>query len=94
MNSFRVYVGLTYIFHIIPEEIKQFNIQLGFDYFATQFGGGTLHHLWLIILNLQEMKLMFVIIFFQQALNLVNGIKRIEFVLYLHFRKKYSRRVL
>jgi hypothetical protein len=31
-------VGLTYIFHIIPEEIKQFNVQLGFDYFATQFG--------------------------------------------------------
>ena len=29
MNSFRAYVGLTYIFHIIPEEIKQFNIQLG-----------------------------------------------------------------
>jgi hypothetical protein len=37
-NTFRAYVGLTYIFHIIPEEIKQFNAQVGFDYFATQFG--------------------------------------------------------
>jgi hypothetical protein len=37
-QTFRTYVGLTYIFHIIPEEIKQFNVQLGFDYFATQFG--------------------------------------------------------
>ena len=37
-NSFRAYVGLTYIFHIIPEEIKQFNAQVGFDYFVTQFG--------------------------------------------------------
>jgi len=37
-NSFRAYVGLTYIFHIIPEEIKQFNAQIGFDYFVTQFG--------------------------------------------------------
>jgi len=41
-NSFRAYVGLTYIFHIIPEEIKQFNAQLGFDYFATQFGSGSI----------------------------------------------------
>jgi hypothetical protein len=38
INTFRCYVGLTYIFHIIPEEIKQFNAQIGFDYFATQFG--------------------------------------------------------
>ena len=37
-NTFRAYVGLTYIFHIIPEEIKQFNAQVGFDYFVTQFG--------------------------------------------------------
>ena len=37
-NTFRAYAGLTYIFHIIPKEIKQFNVQLGFDYFATQFG--------------------------------------------------------
>ena len=38
INTFRGYVGLTYIFHVIPEEIKQLNVQLGFDYFATQFG--------------------------------------------------------
>jgi hypothetical protein len=42
MNTFRVYVGLTYIFHVIPEDIKKFNIQLGFDYFATQFGSGSI----------------------------------------------------
>lgn len=39
VNTFRVYAGLTYIFHIVPEDIKQFNAQVGFDYFATQFGG-------------------------------------------------------
>lgn len=34
-NTFRTYIGLTYIFHIIPKEIKKFNMQLGVDYFAT-----------------------------------------------------------
>jgi hypothetical protein len=38
INTFRAYTGLTYIFHIIPQEIKKGNIQLGFDYFATQIG--------------------------------------------------------
>lgn len=38
LNTFRIYTGLTYIFHIIPEELKTFNVQVGFDYFATQFG--------------------------------------------------------
>lgn len=38
LNDLRFYAGLTYIFHIIPDEIKKFNLQLGFDYFATQFG--------------------------------------------------------
>jgi hypothetical protein len=38
INNFRGYVGLTYIFHIIPEDIKTFNIQFGFDYFVAQFG--------------------------------------------------------
>ena len=42
INTFRAYVGLTYIFHVIPEDIKKFNIQLGFDYFATQFGSGSI----------------------------------------------------
>jgi hypothetical protein len=42
INTFRAYVGLTYIFHVIPEDIKKFTIQLGFDYFATQFGTGSI----------------------------------------------------
>ena len=37
-DNFRVYVGLTYIFHFIPKEIKKGIIQIGFDYFATQLG--------------------------------------------------------
>ncbi len=37
-KNFRTYFGLTYIFHVIPKEIKKFNVQFGFDYFATQFG--------------------------------------------------------
>ncbi len=32
------YVGFTYIFHVIPDEIKNGIFQIGFDYFATQFG--------------------------------------------------------
>lgn len=36
--TIRAYAGFTYIFHVIPEEIKKFNLQLGFDYFATQIG--------------------------------------------------------
>lgn len=34
MNSFRVYAGFTYIFHIIPTEIKNGIYQIGFDYYA------------------------------------------------------------
>jgi hypothetical protein len=30
----RVYIGITYNFHIIPEEIKKGIIQFGFDYYA------------------------------------------------------------
>lgn len=33
INSFRVYAGITYIFHIIPSEIKKDIYQIGFDYF-------------------------------------------------------------
>ena len=29
---------MTYIFHVIPKEIKKEIYQIGFDYFATQFG--------------------------------------------------------
>lgn len=38
VNNLRVYAGLTYIFHVIPEEIKKGIYQVGFDYYATQFG--------------------------------------------------------
>ena len=38
INTFRVYTGFTYIFHIVPDDIKKFNLQLGFDYFVTNFG--------------------------------------------------------
>lgn len=38
ISSLRAYTGFTYIFHILPENIKKFNVQLGFDYFVTQFG--------------------------------------------------------
>jgi hypothetical protein len=38
VNSLRVYAGLTYIFHVIPEEIKKGIYQVGFDYYATQLG--------------------------------------------------------
>lgn len=37
-GTLRGYLGFTYIFHIIPKEIKKINLQVGFDYFATQFG--------------------------------------------------------
>ncbi len=38
INTFRGYIGLTYIFHVIPDKIKKGNFQIGFDYFVTQFG--------------------------------------------------------
>jgi hypothetical protein len=38
IKTLRFYTGFTYIFHIIPENIKTFNLQLGFDYFVTNFG--------------------------------------------------------
>ena len=38
INTFRIYAGLTYIFHTIPKEIKKGIFQVGFDYYATQFG--------------------------------------------------------
>lgn len=37
-KTLRAYLGLTYIFHIIPEELKKINLQLGFDYFAPELG--------------------------------------------------------
>jgi hypothetical protein len=37
-QNLRTYIGFTYIFHIIPGELKKVNLQVGFDYFAPQFG--------------------------------------------------------
>ena len=42
INTLRFYTGFTYIFHIIPEDIKTFNLQVGFDYFVTNFGNDDL----------------------------------------------------
>lgn len=36
VNTFRAYAGFTYIFHVIPDVIKNGIFQIGFDYFATQ----------------------------------------------------------
>jgi hypothetical protein len=35
INSLRIYAGLTYIFHVIPAEIKKDIYQVGFDYYAV-----------------------------------------------------------
>lgn len=40
INSFRFYAGLTYIFHIIPENIKKGIYQVGFDYYALPIATG------------------------------------------------------
>lgn len=37
-KSIRAYLGFTYIFHIIPAELKKINMQFGFDYFAAEIG--------------------------------------------------------
>lgn len=37
ISSFRIYAGLTYIFHIIPSEIKKDIYQVGFDYYILPF---------------------------------------------------------
>ena len=76
INTFRVYTGFTYIFHIVPDDIKTFNLQLGFDYFVTNFGNDDMtRFIRVITSNLLEMKNMLVIIYYQLALNLGNGIK-------------------
>ncbi len=36
-SGFRIYIGLTYIFHVIPEEIKKGIFQIGFDYYFLPF---------------------------------------------------------
>jgi len=40
--GFRVYLGLTYIFSIIPEVINKGIYQLGFDYYILPFGNGSI----------------------------------------------------
>jgi len=37
INSFRVYVGFTYLFHVTPSSIGKDNYQVGFDYFLKDF---------------------------------------------------------
>ncbi len=37
-KTIRAYLGFTYIFHVIPDELKKINLQLGFDYFAAEIG--------------------------------------------------------
>ena len=42
VSGFRVYLGLTYIFHIIPEIINKGIYQVGFDYYILQFSNGSI----------------------------------------------------
>lgn len=40
-KNFRAYLGLTYIFHVIPETIGKTIYQVGFDYYLTQISFGS-----------------------------------------------------
>jgi hypothetical protein len=42
VSGFRVYLGLTYIFHIIPEIINKGIYQVGFDYYILPFSNGSI----------------------------------------------------
>ena len=42
ISGFRVYLGFTYIFHIIPEIINKGVYQIGFDYYILQFSNGSI----------------------------------------------------
>ena len=42
ISGFRVYLGLTYIFHIIPEIINKEIYQVGFDYYILPFSSGSI----------------------------------------------------
>ncbi len=42
ISGFRVYLGLTYIFHIIPEIINKGIYQFGFDYYILSFSNGSI----------------------------------------------------
>lgn len=42
VSGFRVYLGLTYIFHIIPERINKGIYQVGFDYYILPFSNGSI----------------------------------------------------
>ncbi len=42
VSGFRVYLGLTYIFHIIPEIINKRIYQVGFDYYILPFSNGSI----------------------------------------------------
>lgn len=40
--DFRVYAGLTYIFHVTPNSIHKDNYQIGFDYYLKNYFGGNI----------------------------------------------------
>ncbi len=42
VSGFRVYLGLTYIFHIIPKIINKGIYQVGFDYYILPFSNGSI----------------------------------------------------
>ena len=42
ISGFRVYLGLTYIFHIIPEVINKGIYQVGFDYYIMPLSSGSI----------------------------------------------------
>jgi hypothetical protein len=42
ISGFRIYLGLTYIFHIIPEIINKGIYQVGFDYYIFPFSNGSI----------------------------------------------------
>ncbi|MFC2119715.1 DUF1207 domain-containing protein [Bacteroidota bacterium] len=42
ISGFRIYLGLTYIFHIIPEIINKGIYQVGFDYYILPFSNGSI----------------------------------------------------
>ena len=42
VSGIRIYIGLTYIFHVIPEIINKGIYQVGFDYYILKFGNGSI----------------------------------------------------
>jgi hypothetical protein len=42
VSDFRVYLGLTYIFHVIPDIISKSVYQIGFDYYILPLSSGSI----------------------------------------------------